>query len=513
MQRTILLTGATGYIGRRLEQRLREREDVSLRLFVRDARKLTGETRQRAEVFEGDAMCLPDLRRALAGVDTAFYLIRAGEDGQDFPHPDRISAENFLQACLDQGVRTIVHLGGPTHADAASLQADTHNSPGRILSSRPDRIRTIWFRTGVVIGSGSASFEMIRCLLKRSMAVFAARWAATPVRPIGIDDVTAYLTAALAPAPDGTMAAVDIGAPPMTFLDMLRQTARVMNLRRLILPAPFSGSCLSSLWLALMTPVPYRMAAAFVKSLQSESRNQIIDYAGTCFPGIRPASFPHAVRQAIHEAENDLVLSRWCDSGASALGDIDVRCHAEASILRDRRAHSLAGTAPERVFASLLGIGGENGWLASMFLWRLRGWLDKAVGGCGLNRGRRHATELRIGDALDFWRVVDLVPNKRLLLQAEMRLPGKAWLEFDLQQDTLVQTAHFVPHGLPGRLYWYAVFPFHNLIFPKLCRAIVARAESGRFPPPPKPESSDSRALSAGQSDRHIREEHTTPFN
>lgn len=474
MKPTVLLTGSTGYIGRRLEKVLRERDDLSLRLLVRNARKLTTKTVRHAEVIEGDTFSVPALRRALAGVDTAIYLIHSMGSGRDYSRLDRISAEQFVDVCLEQGVRKIIYLGGLGLPETASAHLASRIETGHILAAHPDRIRTIWFRAGVIIGAGSASFEIVRHLVEKLPVMITPRWVKTRTQPIGIGDVVAYLTAALSFEPEDNVV-IDIGAPPMTFLDMLRQTAEMSKLRRWIFPVPFLSPRLSSYWLALVTPVPYRIGAALVEGLKSETLVQN-DHADRWFPTIRPMAFREAVHKAFDELEKDLVLSRWCDSSPGSVCDINVQLEPSATVFRDVRTVSIAGLAPEQVFASIIGLGGENGWFSYTFLWRLRGWLDKAAGGYGLNRGRRNSAELRVGDALDFWKVADLVPNKRLLLLAQMKLPGKAWLEFDLQGDTLVQTAHFIPHGLLGRLYWYAVLPFHSLVFPDLCRQIANQA-------------------------------------
>lgn len=482
---TVLLTGATGYIGRRLEKSLRERDDVSLRLLVRNARKLSAKTRQHAGVVEGDTFDQRALAQALAGVDTAVYLIHSMGQGHDFSRLDRDSAENFLAACIEQGVQKIIYLGGLGRADSASAHLASRRETGEILSSRPDQVHTIWFRAGVIIGSGGASFEMVRHLVEKLPAMITPRWVNTLTQPIGVDDVIAYLTAAVFLAPTDNLI-VDIGAPAMSFRDMLTQTAQVMGLRRWIFPVPLLSPRLSSYWLTLLTPVPYKVGAALVEGLKSETLVQN-DQAQRLFPEIRPMPFQQAVGQAIREMEQDLVISRWCDSSPGAVCDVSEQPSPDQSIFRDVQTVPFAGAAAEQVFASIVGLGGEKGWLSYPFLWQVRGWMDKVVGGYGLNRGRRTAADLRIGDALDFWKVADLVPNKRLLLQAQMKLPGKAWLEFDLQQDVLVQTAHFIPHGLWGRLYWYAVLPFHIFIFPNLCKKIVDRARSY-----PRPVSSDS---------------------
>jgi uncharacterized protein YbjT (DUF2867 family) len=475
---TVLLTGATGYIGRRLEKTLRGRTDVSLRLLVRNAQKLTARTRQHAEVIEGDTFQREILQRALAGVDTAYYLIHSMGTGPDFSRLDRESAEHFLNACLAQGVRKIVYLGGLGQAESASAHLASRIETGEILSSHPEAIRTIWFRAGVIIGSGSISFEIVRHLVEKLPVMITPRWVKTRTQPIGIDDVIAYLIAALDLDPQHNLV-VDIGAPAMSFKDMLHQTATVMGLRRWIIPVPFLSPRLSSYWLTLITPVPYRIGAALVEGLKSETLVQN-ELARTSFPQVHPASFDQAVRQAIDELEHDLVVSRWCDSSPGAVCDINMQPAPGETIFRDVRRVSFTGIPAEQVFATLLQLGGDHGWFSHNRLWQLRGWLDKIVGGYGLNRGRRTTADLRIGDALDFWKVADLIPNKRLLLLAEMKLPGKAWLEFDLQQETLVQTAHFIPHGLWGRLYWYAVLPFHAFVFPALCARIVEQAAQGQ---------------------------------
>ena len=442
---TILLTGATGYIGRRLERALRARQDLHLRLLVRNARKLTARTRLHCEVIEGDSFDPAVLERALHGVDAAYYLIHSMGTGRDFSQLDRTSAENFRSAAIAQGVRTIIYLGGLGLRDSASEHLASRMETGEILSSQPDRIRTLWFRAGVIIGAGSTSFEIIRHLVEKLPLMITPRWVKTLTQPIGVGDVIAYLVAALDLAPAGNLV-IDIGAAPMRFLDMLRQTAAAMGLSRLIVPVPLLSPRLSSYWLTLLTPVPSK---------------------------------------AMAELEHDLVISRWCDSSAGAVCDIPEEPNPGGAIFRDERRVAFAPIPADRVFRAILGLGGENGWFNYNILWRLRGLMDKLAGGYGLNRGRRAEQTLRVGDALDFWKVADIVPGKRLLLLAQMKLPGKAWLEFDLQCEELRQTAHFLPHGLAGRLYWYAVLPFHHFVFDDLCRGIIRKA--AQMPDEPAP--------------------------
>lgn len=471
---TVLLTGATGYIGRRLERLLRKRQGISLRLLVRDARKLATSSHQHAEVVEGDTFGQERLRQALTGVETAFYLIHSMGAGEDFSRLDRQSAENFLAACIDCGVRRIIYLGGLGHPASVSKHLASRMETGAILSSRPDRVQTIWFRAGVIIGSGSTSFEIIRHLVEKLPVMTTPRWVRTRTQPIAINDVLAYLDAAIDLEYSGNLM-VDIGMEAMRFKDMLEQTATALGLRRTILPVPLLSPRLSSYWLTLVTPIPFRIGSALVEGLKSETLMDN-DNAARYFPHIRPAPFVEAVRQAGYELEHDQVISRWCDASPGTACDISEQERRSPLFFHDVRTMSTAGISRERIFASLCALGGDKGWLSYNLLWQLRGLIDKLLGGCGLNRGRRHPRELRIGDALDFWTVADLVPGKRLLLQAQMKLPGKAWLEFDVQEGALVQTAHFLPHGLWGRVYWYAVLPFHSFVFPSLCAKIIERA-------------------------------------
>lgn len=248
-----------------------------------------------------------------------------------------------------------------------------------------------------------------------------------------------------------------------------------MGLNRFIMPVPLLTPRLSSYWLVLITTVPFKMAAALIDGLKSETIKQN-DNASTLFADIKPMSFEQSVSSAIEEIEKDQVLSRWCDSSAGEACDVIYRDDPSTAIIRDRREVTFKKLSPAKVYQSVLTIGGEKGWYTYHFLWRIRGALDKAVGGYGLGRGRRNPKELRIGDALDFWKVADLKENKRVLLVAQMKLPGKAWLEFVIEEDRLVQTAHYYPNGLWGRLYWYVTNPFHNLVFQDLAEKIVEHA-------------------------------------
>ena len=472
---TILVTGATGYIGRRLAQRLLDGGGYPLRLLVRNRHKVQAALLGRVEICEGSTFDRPSLDRALAGVETAFYLIHAMGGAGDYSRLDRESAATFRDACIAAGVRRIVYLGGLGVRQTASRHLLSRIETGEILSARPGEIETVWLRAGVIIGSGSASFEIIRHLIEKLPLMITPRWVRTRTQAIAVDDVLSYLEAAISLAHQGDVV-VDIGGEPLCFQEMMEQAAAVMGLRRVLVPVPLLSPKLSSYWLLLFTPIPYGLAAALVEGLRSETVLQN-DNAARLFPAIRPMRYAEAVRAAMAELEHRQVLSRWCDSSGGQACDIKDHDDPAGSILRDVRIVPYSdGQTAEGVFRAACALGGPHGWFRYNLLWRLRGLLDKLIGGYGLNRGRRDDSELRLGDALDFWKVVDIRENKRLLLYAQMKLPGQAWLEFDIQPTQLVQTAHYLPRGLLGRLYWYAVLPFHSLVFPDLARTVVASA-------------------------------------
>lgn len=473
-KRKVLITGATGYIGRRLKDRLLGRPDLAIRILVRNKRKVRPEVLTKVEVVEGDTFSPEALAAALAGIEVAFYLIHSMGSGKDFEERDRKSAANFREACIAAGVNRIVYLGGLGVKTTASRHLLSRIETGEILSARPDRLQTIWFRAGIIIGAGSASFEIIYNLLQKLPLMVTPKWVLTMTQPVAVNDVLAYLEAAINVKVEGDLI-VDIGGEAMSFRDMLLRAARVMGLRRLLLPVPLLSPRLSAFWLILFTPIPYRMAAALVEGLKSETVLQN-DHARRYFPEIQPLDYESAVEAANAELEDDQIISRWCDSSADLFCDIQHQDDPGSPILRDRREILLHGLDRAAVYAAIARIGGSSGWLAYNTLWRIRGFFDKLLGGFGLNRGKRRQTELRIGDALDFWKVADLKENKRVLLFAQMKMPGKAWLEFDIQEDRLVQTAYFHPRGLLGRLYWYSVMPFHEVIFKNLAEKIVEQA-------------------------------------
>lgn len=470
----ILLTGATGYIGRRLQQRLLTDDSIQVRAFVRNARKVLPAPGSRIDLFEGNVLDLESIQEALKGMDVAYYMIHSMGAGADFEQLDRTSAQNFLEACIKNKVKRIIYLGGLGEKDTASKHLRSRLETGEILSSRPDQIQTVWFRAGVIIGSGSASFEIIRNLVQKLPVMITPRWVRTRTQPIAVTDVLEYLFQAKDLVSEGNLA-IDIGSEQMTFKDMLLNAAHVMGLSRYIIPVPVLSPWLSSYWLILMTPVPFPIARSLILGLKSETiaKNQ---NAQKFFPHIHPLSYQESILRALKEIERDQVISRWCDSSAQKTCDIKGQDNLESAIFREKISYDFGKIPAHKVFAAVESIGGENGWFKFDWLWRLRGFIDIILAGPGLSRGRRDPNTLRIGDGLDFWKVVDVKPDKRLLLVNQMKVPGKAWLEFSVEGTKLTQTAHFYPKGLWGRMYWYLTKPLHKLIFPDIAKGIIEKA-------------------------------------
>ncbi len=469
---SVLITGATGYIGRRLTQRLLSDDSCDIRLFVRNKRKVQLSVTEEVEIFEGNTFDTDSMDKALSGVDTAFYLIHSMGSDKDYQELDKKSAEYFRTACIKAGVRRIVYLGGLGVRESASKHLLSRIETGEVLAAEPDKVQTIWIRAGVIVGSGSAGFEIIRNLCQKLPAMITPLWVRTQTEAIGIEDVLSYLQQSITLDYKENVV-VDIGSEKISFQQMIAQAAEIMGLRRYMIPVPFLSPKLSSYWLILFTPIPYKLASSLVEGLKSETVREN-DNARLYFPSILPTPYRESVKHAISELEQDHIISRWCDSSSEKACDIKDFDNPAGSILRDVRIIPFQEEDnQEDVFKSVCSLGGPNGWFRYNFLWRLRGALDKISGGYGLSRGRRNTNDLRIGDALDFWKVADIKEGKRLLLYAQMKLPGQAWLEFDIQPYQLVQTAHFIPHGILGRLYWYSVYPLHIFVFSNLAKTVV----------------------------------------
>lgn len=472
----ILITGATGYIGRRLTHRLLQDNRYDIRILVRNRRKVQLGVASKVEIVEGDIFDEDSISSALTGVDTAFYLVHSMGSDKDYSELDRKGAELFRETCIQQGVERVIYLGGLGVKESASKHLLSRIETGEVLSAKPDKLQTIWLRAGVIIGSGSAGFEIIRNLCQKLPVMITPRWVKTKTEAVGIEDVLSYLDQSITLETKESII-VDIGSGVISFQQMMKQAATAMGLKRLFLSVPILSPKLSSYWLILFTPIPYKLASSLVAGLKSETTIQN-DNAKKYYPEIEPQPYSQTVAHAVKELENNHIISRWCDSNNTAcdINDFDTEA---SSILRDVRIIPFEhGERQQEVFRAVCSLGGPNGWFRYNILWRIRGLLDKLVGGYGLSRGRRNSNELRVGDALDFWRVADIIENKRVLLYAQMKLPGEAWLEFDIQPDQLVQTAHFIPRGLLGRLYWYSIVPIHNLVFSNLAGTVVKSSSS-----------------------------------
>ncbi|HEX6684054.1 MAG TPA: SDR family oxidoreductase [Candidatus Limnocylindrales bacterium] len=479
-----LVTGATGYIGGRLAPRLIE-EGHRVRCLARSALKLRDVPwAARAEVVEGD-LTRPgaDLDRALEGIEVAYYLVHS-LGAPDFESTDRISASNFAAAAARAGVRRIVYLGGPEPGDGdASPHLRSRDEVGTILGA--SGVPTVILRAAVIIGSGSASFEMLRYLTERLPVMVTPRWVGNRIQPIAVRDVLYYLLA-WASVPDEVNRGFDIGgATVLTYAEMMRRYARVAKLpRRLIVPVRTLSPWLSSQWIGLVTPVPGRIAKPLVLSLTEEAvcREHDIETYVPDPPGGLTA-FEESVTLALAKIRAGDVETRWANAAwAGASADplpTDPRWSG-GTIYRDLRSRDVRAD-PRALWEVVTRIGGETGWYSSPLAWAARGWLDRVTGGVGLRRGRRHPDELYAGEALDFWRVEAIEPGSLLRLRAEMRLPGAAWLEMrvreGLEGSRYEQRAVFVPRGLAGHAYWWAVFPFHHFVFGGMARNMGQAAE------------------------------------
>ncbi|GAA3801341.1 SDR family oxidoreductase [Sphaerisporangium flaviroseum] len=482
-----LVTGATGYIGGRLVPELL-RDGHRVRCMVRSAGRLRGQVwRDQVEVAEADATDAGRTRAALEGVDVAYYLIHTMAAGRDFAERDREAASTFAAAAKDAGVGRIVYLGGLTPSERPSPHMRSRAEVERILIGCG--VPAVAFRASVIIGSGSVSFEMLRYLTERLPVMTTPRWVRTRTQPIAIRDVLRYLVRAV-DLPDGLNRAFDIGGPSvLSYAEMMQGYAAVAGLPpRLIVPVPLLTPSLSSHWVGLVTPVPAGVARPLVESLRNEAVCREHDVAGFIpDPPEGLVGFQDAVRLALRRVKDADVATRW--SSASTPGapsdplptDPD---WAGGSLYVDERT-TVVDASPEALWRVIEGIGGANGWYSLPVAWRIRGLMDRAVGGVGLRRGRRDPSRLRIGDALDFWRVEEIEPGRLLRLRAEMLLPGLAWLELTCgeQEGKTVygQRAIFHPRGLMGHLYWWSVYPFHGFIFGRMA-ANVGRAAARPLP-------------------------------
>lgn len=477
----VLVTGATGYIGGRLIPRLLE-QGHRVRCLVRDPARLEGRPWQAAvEIVVGDVLRPASLDAAMAGVSAAYYLVHSMAAGADFAARDKAAATHFGEAALRAGVDRVIYLGGLAEASpglSEHLQSRQHTGD----ALRATGVAVTEFRAGVIVGSGSLSFEMIRYLTERLPVMICPRWVSTRTQPIGIREVLDYLAAALSvPASRGRIIEIG-GADVVTYGEMMNLYASVRGLKRWLISVPVLTPRLSSYWVNIVTPIPAVIARPLIEGLRNE--NVVHDpSAAALFPDIRPVGYRVAVERALAHLNASEIETAWSDALSTSQGDVTpVQLTTHEGMVIERRQRVVAAS-PTRVFAIFSGIGGRRGWFYMNWAWEIRGFIDRMLGGVGLRRGRREPDRLRVGDALDFWRVESVTPGASIRLRAEMMVPGKAWLQFDAVArdggDTLLtQTAFFAPKGLAGWLYWYVLYPFHALIFSGLVDEVKRRASA-----------------------------------
>jgi uncharacterized protein YbjT (DUF2867 family) len=473
----VLLTGPTGYIGGRLLSKLQARSEA-VRCLARSPEHLEGRLEGGSEAVKGDLLDAPSLQKAFDGIETAYYLVHSMASTGSFEENDRKAAENFAQAARDAGVRRIIYLGGLGEGDDLSAHLSSRQEVGNVL--RSTGVQVIELRASIVIGSGSLSFEMVRALVDRLPVMITPRWVRVRAQPIAIEDVLAYLVEAKDKSFEGSQI-FEIGGPrPASYGEIMIEYAHQRGLRRLMIPVPILTPHLSSLWLGLVTPLYARVGRKLVDSMRNET--VVRDDRALREFDVRPRDIRQAVERALRNEDFEMAETRWSDALSSKGEYQPYGGERFGTRLVDSRT-ARVNAPPEKAFAVLEGIGGKTGWYGNEWMWRARGFLDLIVGGPGMRRGRRDPRQVRRGDALDFWRVDEV---KRpaggqqgvLRLRAEMKLPGRAWLQFDVEpssqgRTTIRQTAIFDPIGLSGLAYWYGLYPVHSLVFGRMIRAIA----------------------------------------
>ncbi len=477
----VLVAGATGYIGGRLVPRLLD-AGHQVRCLTRSPEKLIGVAwADRVDIVLGDVVDGAGLDAALDGVEIVVYLVHSIASDDDFASADRNAALNIANASARFGVRRIIYLGGLIpQRETASPHLASRAEVGQILLDGP--VPAIVLQAGVIIGSGSASFEMLRYLTERLPIMVTPKWVNSRIQPIAVRDVLTYLMAMI--GLDGQPnRRFDIGGPEvMTYLDMMRRYAEVAGLRRrLIVPIPILTPRLSSHWVNVVTPVPRALARPLIESL----KNSVVvhDHDIETLVPLERTPYDEAVRLALASIREGRVVTRW--SGADWPGAPSDPMPTDpkwtgGSAYRDERSMRI-GASRRATWRAVEGIGGEHGWYSLPLAWAVRGLIDRLAGGVGLRRGRRDPDHLTLGDVVDFWRVEEIDHGRLLRLRAEMRLPGGAWLEWRIEDSpdgpVLNQRALFVPTGLAGQLYWWSVWPFHGVVFSSMLRNLANAAE------------------------------------
>lgn len=478
-ERRVLLTGATGYIGGRLMTALQER-GVPLRCAARSPERLTHRACPNTEVVAGDLLEPDQVDAAMEGITEAYYLVHSMGGSGSFVERDRQAARNFAEAASRHGVERIIYVGGLGDDDDPELSKhlSSRHEVGDTL--RASGVPVIEFRASIVIGSGSLSFEIMRALVERLPIMTTPRWVSTLCQPIAIEDLVEYLVAALDVPLGGSQVYEIGGADQLSYADLMLIYAEIRGLKRYLIKVPVLTPGLSSLWLTLVTPAYYRVGRSLIESLTTPT--VVTDDSAARDFDIQPRGVRAAIDRALHNEDKAFAETSWSDALATAEGARSWGGVRFGNRLVDSR-RAVVGCSPEEAFAPIQRIGGANGWYYGDALWALRGFMDRLVMGVGLRRGRRDPVQVRVGDAIDFWRVEEFEPGRSLRLLAEMKVPGRAWLQFEVEEAEegaeIHQTAIFDPVGLAGPAYWYLLYPIHGLVFGGMLRRIAARAEAG----------------------------------
>ena len=474
--RAVLLTGATGYVGGRLLALL-EARGLRVRCLVRRPENLCGRTAAATEVIAGDLLDADSLIPAMQGIDTAYYLVHSMSSSGSFEDQDRVAARNFAAAASAAGIKRIIYLGGlGDEDDQLSAHLRSRHEVGAIL--REASCVVIELRASIVIGSGSLSFELVRSLVRRLPVMVCPRWVSVQAQPIAIEDLLEYLVSAL--DWKGTESRIfEIGGPDqVSYGEIMREYAKQRGLRRWLIPIPVLTPRLSSLWLGLVTPVYARVGRKLIDSLRNPT--VVKDPSARHEFPVQPRGLAEAIQRAIVNEDSEFAGTRWSDALSASRGLRSWGGMKFGNRIVDTRAVTVSA-APAQAFAPIRRIGGKRGWYYANLLWTIRGWIDLVMGGIGKRRARRDPEQLRAGDVLDWWRVLEYVPDSRLRLLAEMKVPGRAWLEFEVVRlnglSEIRQTAIFDPVGLAGLAYWYSLYPIHALIFRGMLRRIASLAE------------------------------------
>jgi len=471
----ILLTGASGYIGGRLLPSL-ENQGYRVRCVARHPEILKQKAGPSTEVVAGDVLDRPSLDSALHGVDVAYYMVHSMSSTGSFEETDRQAARNFSEAAKAAGVKGLIYVGGlGSDEEELSTHLRSRHEVGDIL--RQSGLPLLEFRASAVIGSGSASFELIRALVERLPIMLTPRWVKGKAQPIAIDDLLDYLMEALR-IPISNYRMYEIGgADQVSYADMMRTYGRQRGLEPLIIPVPVLTPWLSALWLGLVTPLYARIGRAIIESIVHVT--VVRDNAALTTFSVRPMGIDEAIRRALAHEETHFAATRWSDALSSSGKSQSWGGVRFGTRLVDSRTLNVEAP-PEVVFRCIERIGGDNGWYAYNWLWRLRGFIDLLEGGVGLRRGRPSPMTLRVGDTVDSFRVESIEPNRHLRLISEMHLFGRAWLEFEVtgagSSTTIRQTAIFDPVGLIGQVYWYSLYLPHQLVFSGMLRGIAKAA-------------------------------------